>query len=59
MLRLTRKIEGPARVDGTLTLPLEQRTRSRLRVRLDDGREAGLFLERSGTPGMQCILPEP
>jgi urease accessory protein len=25
---------------------LEQRIRSRLRVRLDDGREAGLFLER-------------
>ena len=46
MLRLTRKIEGPAQVIGTLTLPLEQRTRSRLRVRLDDGREAGLFLGR-------------
>jgi len=46
MLCLTRKVEGPAQVSGTLTLPLEQRTRSRLRVRLDDGREAGLFLDR-------------
>jgi urease accessory protein len=30
----------------TLTLPLEQRIRSRLRVTLDDGRPAGVFLER-------------
>lgn len=30
----------------TLTLTLEQRTRCRLRVMLDDGREAGLFLPR-------------
>jgi urease accessory protein len=30
----------------SLTLPLEQRVRSRLRVTLDDGSEAGLFLER-------------
>ena len=30
----------------TLTLPWAKRTRSRQRVRLDDGREAGLFLER-------------
>ena len=44
MLRLTRKIEGPAQVDGTLTLPLEQRTRSRLRVRLNDGQKTKLFL---------------
>lgn len=30
----------------TLTLPLEKRVRSRLRVTLDDGNEAGVFLER-------------
>jgi urease accessory protein len=33
----------------TLTLPLEQRIRSRLRVTLDDGRPAGVFLERGQT----------
>ena len=46
MLRLTRKIEGPTEVSATLTLPLEHRIRSRFRVRLDDGREVGVFLER-------------
>jgi urease accessory protein len=30
----------------TLTLPLEKRIRSRLRVTLDDGSEAGVFLQR-------------
>ncbi len=33
-------------IDGWLTLPIEQRVRSRLRARLDDGREVGLFLPR-------------
>ena len=33
----------------TLTLPLEKRVRSRLRVTLDDGSEAGVFLERGET----------
>ncbi|HEB93303.1 MAG TPA: urease accessory protein UreE [Gammaproteobacteria bacterium] len=33
-------------IDGRLTLPIEQRVRSRLRTRLDDGRDVGLFLPR-------------
>ncbi len=33
-------------IDGRLTLPIEQRVRSRLRARLDDGRDVGLFLPR-------------
>ena len=32
--------------NGKLTLPIEQRVRSRLRAKLDDGRDAGLFLPR-------------
>ncbi len=32
--------------ETTLTLPLERRVRSRQRVVLDNGREAGLYLER-------------
>ena len=45
MLQLTRKTDrGEASV--TLTLPLERRIRSRQRVILDDGTEAGVFLAR-------------
>ena len=45
MLELSRRVrEGdPA---TTLTLPLERRIRSRQRVVLDDGTEAGVFLQR-------------
>jgi len=45
MLQLTRRVEHGEPVT-TLTLPLEKRIRSRLRVTLDDGRAAGVFLER-------------
>ena len=45
MLELDRRIErGQPR--KTLTLPLERRLRSRLRVTLDDGTPAGVFLAR-------------
>lgn len=45
MLELTERVDHgePA---ATLTLPLEKRIRSRLRVTLDDGSEAGVFLGR-------------
>jgi urease accessory protein len=45
MLKITQRVDDgdPA---TTLTLPLEQRVKARLRVMLDDGREAGLFLDR-------------
>ena len=46
MIRLTRRVEPPQTVRSTLTIPLEQRVKSRQRVTLDDGTEAGLFLER-------------
>ena len=36
--------QGP--IAGTLTLPFDLRQRSRLRARLDDGTEVGLFLPR-------------
>lgn len=49
MIRLTQKITGPATPDTSVTLPLHQRIKSRLRVTLDDGRDAGLFLERGTT----------
>lgn len=46
MLRFTRFTNGTGPLFSTLTLPLEQRIRSRLRVILDNGENAGLFLPR-------------
>ncbi|WP_442107450.1 urease accessory protein UreE [Pseudomonas sp. NUPR-001] len=46
MIVLTRRLGEPAQVSGTLTLTLDTRIKSRVRVTLDDGREAGLMLER-------------
>jgi urease accessory protein len=45
MLKLTQKVEtGTA--TGSVTLPLDLRIKSRVKVMLDDGSEAGLFLPR-------------
>ncbi|EXJ16731.1 urease accessory protein UreE [Imhoffiella purpurea] len=46
MIRLTRKSDQAVDTGVSLTLTYDQRIRSRLRVLLDDGREAGIFLER-------------
>ncbi len=48
MIRLTRRLTQVVKAEATLTLPLASRVKSRLRVTLDDGQEAGLFLERGG-----------
>jgi urease accessory protein len=45
MLELTRRVDQ-GKPGASLTLPLEKRIRSRQRVTLDDGTEAGVFLER-------------
>ena len=49
MIELTKRLKDKQQADTTLTLPLESRIKSRLRATLDDGREAGLFLERGMT----------
>lgn len=46
MLRFTQKTAPRPGVATTLTLPWSLRVKSRQRVRLDNGEEAGLFLER-------------
>lgn len=46
MLMLTRRVSEAATVSATATLNLDTRIKSRVRIRLDDGREAGLLLER-------------
>lgn len=49
VLRLTRRGESSAGIDGVLSLTYEQRSRSRLRAQLDDGREVGILLPRGET----------
>ena len=49
LIRLTRTENAPGSAAVTLTLAYDQRIKGRLRVTLDDGREAGLFLERGST----------
>lgn len=44
MLLIHEKFQGDSPFTDTLTLPYDQRQRSRQRVVLDSGREAGLFL---------------
>lgn len=48
MLKLTEKTSASS-ASATVTLPLDQRIKSRLRVTLDDGRDAGVFLNRGDT----------
>jgi urease accessory protein len=46
MHELTRRTAADTQADTSLTLPFELRQRSRLRACLDNGEEAGLYLER-------------
>ena len=46
MLELTQRQQGDSAVSGQLTLDFESRQRSRLRTRLDDGRETAILLAR-------------
>jgi len=49
MIKLTNRTNTADHIDATLTLPLQSRIKSRLRVTLDNGEEAGLFLPRGTT----------
>jgi len=44
MVRITERLQTPAKADATLTLSFEQRQKSRQRIKLDSGEEAGLCL---------------
>ena len=46
MIVLTHRVADAPRVSGTVTLALDTRIKSRVRITLDDGREAGLMLDR-------------
>jgi len=49
MIKLIAKSDSSDCIDATLTLPLHSRIKSRLRVTLDNGEDAGLFLQRGTT----------
>ena len=49
MLKLTSFDEGGGSPYSSATLPLEQRIKSRLKITLDNGESAGLFLNRGST----------
>ena len=46
MIRITEILESKVSPSVTLSLPINSRVKSRIKVTLDDGREAGLFLPR-------------
>jgi len=46
MIRVEKILTVPQEHSVCLSLPIDQRVKSRLKVTLDDGREAGLFLPR-------------
>ena len=59
MLKITLKLSQPQAATAILKLPFELRQKSRLKVTLDDGRQAGLFLERGDVlRGGDCLLAE-
>jgi len=46
LIKLIQKLDHDVSFHATLSLPIDVRVRSRARVQLDNGREAGLFLPR-------------
>lgn len=44
MIYLTQRLDHPHSVTASVTLPIDVRVKSRARVELNDGREAGLML---------------
>jgi len=59
LLIINERLTEPTQTDTTLTLPFDLRQKSRLRVTLDDGREAGLMLSRGHIlRGGDCLHAE-
>lgn len=46
MIYLTQRVDSPGKLTASLTLPIDVRVKSRIKVTLNDGREAGLLLPR-------------
>lgn len=59
MLKVSEKLDEPAESYTTLTLPFDQRQKSRLRTKLDNGQEVGLILPRGSIlRGGDCLCAE-
>jgi len=59
MLKFTKRLETFEAADLTLTLPFDQRIKGRLKVILDSGEEAGVFLDRGPIlRGGDCIATD-
>ncbi len=59
MLNITERIDAPAHIDDYVALPFDQRKKSRLRLTLQSGAEAALFLERGSIlRGGDCLRAE-
>jgi len=59
MLNITKKLTHAQPATVILKLPFEKRQKSRLRATLEDGREAGLFLERGEVlRNGDCLMAE-
>ena len=59
MLKFTKRLETSEAAEITLTLPFDQRIKGRLKVILDNGEEAGVFLDRGPIlRGGDCIATD-
>lgn len=59
MLKFTQRIKAATPATYQLTLPFDQRIKGRIKVILDDGTEAGVFLDRGPIlRGGQCIATD-
>lgn len=59
MIRFSKRLDRSAEADASLALTLDQRVKSRLRVVLDDGRDAGVFLDRGESlKDGDCLVSE-
>lgn len=56
MLEFTEQVAESSGYDCRVSLTYDQRKRGRLKVELDDGRSAGIFLERGGVLAPNSLL---
>lgn len=60
MIELNNRADSDTEISTTVTLPIDKRVKSRLRVTLDDGRSAGIFLPHGESlqQGDKLISPD-
>lgn len=60
MIELNARTDSNSEFSTTVTLPIDKRVKSRLRVTLDDGRDAGIFLQHGESlqQGDKLVSPE-